>query len=359
MLKGKEADQNNADEATADQILSGRGLRGRLRHISAKVGADERVSLTRPAFGDAVIRYVWENYAKVREPFARWLLSLAVENDEWDSIAANLISGLVRRHQDIDFIKNQLTTLTSELDKPEILAAVLCDATLDIHMRRRCERLLYRWAVSPNMQEVVVAVCAKILSTRKHTIALRRLRRVADGPKATSDVHNKIFEIFRATAKDPELQFWFLDEVLAWINADLQGSSPVSTKLAFAAAMHIEINGTPWLLTEDAEGTRIDRMLGEVISDITTIHGADEALVMLVQKAGSDDGAYSRVINRIADSAVAYGALHPIFNLSTKLNAVGRDLGRDPVQAIDSRIRQKLQAPPKYNAAGGSEHQPT
>ncbi|MET9239814.1 serine protease [Nonomuraea sp. NPDC003709] len=332
-----------SNTATPGDILAGPGLRGRIRYIDARVDAHEVIRMKRPSLGPATIRYVWDNYAAIRESIADWMTSQASEDDEWKTIARDWLSSLVRRHQDVDFIKGSLAKVAHQHKQRNILADVLRDAALDPHMQRRCERLLYDWAWQVDRQRTVLSVCARLLRTDRKSIALIRLKRVADAPKLSAGAQEGLLEIFREVARDDELQKWFLNAIRSWFPKTAAATIPKSAKLAFAAAMDTEVEGEPWLLSNDARGSDVDRMLGEVISELTEIHGADKSLAALVVRAGPDDDLYHALIRRIAAAAMTYGLLQSIFNLSYRLNEAGAKVGRNPIRDIDAVIRTEHQ----------------
>jgi hypothetical protein len=108
--------------------------------------------------------------------------------------------------------------------------------------------------------------------------------------------------------------------------------------------MDTEVEGEPWLLSDAARGSDVDRMLGEVISELTEIQDADKSLAALIVRAGPDDGLYYALIRRIAAAAMTYGLLQSIFNLSYRLNEAGAKVGRNPIRDIDAVIRAEHQA---------------
>ncbi|MEV1198831.1 hypothetical protein [Microbispora rosea] len=329
---------------TAGDILAGPGLRGRIRYIDARVDTNEIIRLKRPSLGPATIRYVWDNYAAIRESIADWMVSQASSEDEWATIARQWLSSLIRRNQDIDFIKGSLAKVTQQRKQPSILADVLTDAITDPHMQRRCERLLYDWASQIDRQRIVLSVCGRLLRTERRNTALTRLRRVADAERIAVGAQEDLLQIFREAATDAQLQTWFLEAIRTWFSTAPSTDIPNSSKLAFAAAMDAEVEGEPWLLSESAKGSDVDRMLGEVISELGEIQHAEKSLAALVIRTGPNDTLYYSLIRRIAVAAMTYGLLLPIFNLSNSLNEAGAQVGRNPVRDIDNIIRAEHRA---------------
>jgi len=328
-----------ASDITPHETLAGPGLRGRVNNIKADIGQNEIVTLKRPSFGDAVVRYVWDYYTPVREPFTSWLIGLAAEDGSRAKEIAGLISALIRRHQDVEFIKNDLVKIMR--DHYDLLAVVLYEGVLDPHMQRRCERLLYDWATRTDLQPVVIDVCARLLSTpnlalERRNSALTRLRRAADTARAASVTPREILNVFRSLTEDERLRLWFLSIARKWFVADV---SSTSARIAFTAMINTLDEEIPWLLTEEAQGPDIDRMLGEYLADLRTADFSSDAVVSLVEKVSGDDNLYSRTIDRLTSVAAAHGAIRPVFELASRLSDAGRENGRHPLRDIEARLR--------------------
>lgn len=310
-----------------------------MSNIKADIGQNEIVTLKRPSFGDAVVRYVWDYYTPIREPFTRWLISLARDDSSLTKELAALISALVRRHQDVEFIKNDFVKIVRS--HPEFLAVVLYDGVLDPHMQRRCERLLYDWAARSELQSVVIDVCARLLSTPNLTLerrnsALTRLRRAADTARADSETPHKILKVFTSVAEDEGLRSWFLSIARKWFAVD---ASSTSARIAFTVMMKTLEKELPWLLTEEAAGPDIDLILGEYLANLETADFSSDAVVSLVEKVSGDDNLYSRTMDRLTSVAAAHGAIRPVFELAARLSEAGRENGRHPLRDIEARLR--------------------
>ncbi|NBE99987.1 trypsin-like peptidase domain-containing protein [Nonomuraea sp. KC401] len=334
-----------------DQAFAGPGLRGRINGIGASISPSEIVSLKRPGFAEGIVRYVWDNYTKVRRPLVRWLLDLAADSTIRENLAAEWISDLVRRHQDVDFIRQDLAKLAAERAQHELLANVLYAATLDTHMRRRCERLLYDWADKPEMHFVVIKVSSRLLESDRRVIALRRLRRVADAHGSTVKSHTEILDSFSSAMRSAGLRDWFLNSMTEWIRA---GTSATSTKLAFTAIIDADVNGIPWLLTREADEENIVRMLGSLLGDAASIESAANALVALVERASADDDLYNRLMDYLASAAEAHGAIAALFGLGARFSEVGRKVGRDPLSDTSRRVKIVRVAPPDEDSSTDS-----
>ncbi|MFF3671322.1 trypsin-like serine peptidase [Microtetraspora malaysiensis] len=342
VLNGKKS--TDFTSVPAHKALAGPGLRGRLDGINAKTSPSEIVAFQRSGFADAAVRYVWSNYASVRKPLMAWLLDLVADATISEDVTTSLISDLVRLNQDVDFIRNDLAKLAIDRKQSELLANVVYDATLDIHMRRRCERLLYDWATRSEMHAVVIEVCRKWLDTDRRNIALRRLRRVADSDRPIPETIAAILAIFSSLADASSMRSWFMAQVTEWIRTD---KTTTSARLAFISLMNADIDGTPWLLTSHADKEDVIRMLGELLSDVAGVDGADKAVIQLVERASVDATLYERLMDDIAAAAVTHGAIRSLFSLGVRLSEVGRRINHDPLSDIEARIR--IERAPSYS----------
>ncbi|WP_239152527.1 nSTAND3 domain-containing NTPase [Virgisporangium aliadipatigenens] len=312
--------------------LSGAGLRGRLSRIQACTDFDESVRLQQPHLAEPVVQYVWDNYPAVRSSLVRWLVTIAKEGADQEAIAIKLISMVVRRRQDADFLRTDLARICTGSDQRRILTEVLIAALEDSHMQRRAERLLYDWAIRIDLQDVVVLSATRMLKTNRRDIAVRRLQRVADFDKTPPQVKQTIAAIFKDLATSTQVSNWFQTTSRTWFH-----NSPDSTasRLALAALLGTRIDGVPWLLTPEADESAVDSVLGELVSDIEV----NEAIAALVRDSSSDDSTYWRVIDKLGTAAVRRGAIAPIINLADRLRDAGRAAGRDPVSDLSTRLK--------------------
>lgn len=314
---------------TSLEVLSGTGLRGRVNRIHARVGPNEIVTFRRNSFGPAALRYVWDNYDPIRQELARWLIDVACEGPDQQELIARRLSDLLRRHQDVGFIKKSLADIALKQDASGLLTEIVFAAVTDEHMQRRCERLLYDWAVRPDLQDVVVAVCARLLDGTRPRLALRRLRRVTDADRTPSQTLGTVLDHWRRAANDPKLASVFRQEAAAWIE---DKPTRVSAKLAFTALLSsTAADGMPWLLSARPQQLpRADEMLGEVLVSVSTTPGVSASIADLVEKAAANDDLYTRTINRIVEASVANGLIRQLWDLEAVLQQVGTRTGRDP-----------------------------
>ncbi|MDI6098813.1 serine protease [Actinoplanes sp. NEAU-A12] len=319
------------EDGAAFSALTKPGLRGRLKSIKAVRSPGDVVSLKREGLAESVIAYVWENYPKVRHPITAWLIESAAEDSEREKAVGNLLATVVQSRQDVDFLKNEIASQTRKNNRPKILQEVLTRALEDSHMRRRCERLLYDWAVQSDFQGIVVKVATKMLYGPRKDIALKRLQRVAD--HTTSDtLQSTIVEVFRTLADDPSSSDWYLDKISSWFT-----KSPDSraSGLAFMAILQSETRGFRWLISEEAQSDKVDRMLGRLIADPSL----NEAIVRMVHHASLDGAMYPYVIERIGRAVRESGTFMLLIDLSARLREAGREGGRDPIADLGNLLR--------------------
>jgi Trypsin-like peptidase domain len=326
--------------ARPSEILTRAGVQGRINRIKAVTGHSETVTFKQGSFGDAAVRYVWNNYPPVRRSLAEWLVNLSANDGDNTEMAIRRLSELIQQHQDIDFLKDDLVRLTRGNSQDDLLASVTYNSAVDPHTRRRCERMLYDWAVRPDLQGVVISVCERLLfteglSNERRSIALTRLKRVADSERTSDAIRNEVLRVFRKIANS-ELLPWFVDATRTWRQAD---TAAVSARLAFAVTIPVEINGIPWLLTPEAAGPETDQMLGDLLANVGSSQGAYRALEDLLYKASVDNALYENAINTLASGFIAHGAIMPLFNVSSQLESLGRKIGRSPFTDISTRIR--------------------
>ncbi|MEU4290019.1 hypothetical protein AB0E63_17510 [Kribbella sp. NPDC026596] len=319
-------------KVSAYEALGGPGLRGRIDRIKARVRPGEIVAFKQSAFGDAAVRYVWDNYPTSRPPIAEWLIRLAVKDAGRQQVAKEWLSELVRRHQDVDFIKKKMQKLAIEQDCPWLLADVLYDGAKDPHMRRRCERVLYDWALNEELQGVVVAVAERLLlDGERSEIAVRRLQRVAD-ETSKEEISVSVLAAFEAALQHPGARTQFIASAAAWLKQD---ASKPSAKLALRALVSADAGSLPWLLSEQAAEIDLQLVLGEALADDIT----HDAILTILAKASLDETHYARVVDAVAAAAVQQGAGMALYRLLARFGGQDRFSGRDPEGDIQSKVK--------------------
>ncbi|WP_189329463.1 trypsin-like peptidase domain-containing protein [Actinoplanes ianthinogenes] len=318
-LRGKKRPEEGKSEPFL--TLAKPGLRGRLQAIQAEPTSGDLVALKREGLAEAVVKYVWDNYPKSRGPLTAWVIGSSEELK--GQSADELLFSAIQRQQDVDIIKGTIGPQAQRHNKPEILSGVLSRALRNPHMQRRCERLIYDWAVQSDYQSVVVEVAKGMLHTDRCDIAVKRLQRVADY-STSPNVLEEVSATFRETVDDPQLSEWFLEKAETWF-----AKSPDSraTGLAFVAIAESDFRGYRWLLEKRDSEQNVDRMIGRIIAQ----PNLSRAVIHLIQKASMDSMLYLQVLERIGHAVRQNGALLSMFNLSAQLRQAGSEANRDPV----------------------------
>ncbi|GAA0576821.1 hypothetical protein [Streptomyces crystallinus] len=161
--------------------LAGRGMRRRIQDVGGEVDLQDTVVFDRPAYGRAVLEYVWDNYDVMREPLLTWLVGTAQSADPEDNAVAALAE-LTVRHGSVDY----LTTLGGLVGSshPKVLGAVMERAVHNEHVGRLAWEALYGWAEKESYAPAVITLCRRVLedssvATSLAKRAMVRLRRVA------------------------------------------------------------------------------------------------------------------------------------------------------------------------------------
>ncbi|GLW59376.1 hypothetical protein [Kitasatospora phosalacinea] len=251
--------------STAQSAFAGRGLRRRIQDVGATVDGHDKVLFDRPAYGQAVLEYVWDNYETMRTPLLSWLASLAGQPDPADP-ALRALASLALRHGTGDHL-NELSKLVA----PDLLGAVLRTAVLDEHVGRLVWSVLYHWAGQVGNAPTVVSTCRLVLADSEvgsaaAKMAVVRLRRVA---RTTSDpvVRENVLAAFDELAGQPAGRSRLLAEVRAWQSGK---ATPESGGLAFLALMSVHSQGLPWLLSQEAAEIDAQQALAHLLSGSET-----------------------------------------------------------------------------------------
>lgn len=313
-----------------DEIFAKAGIRGRLRRVKAKVVRGDVAELVRPSFGFAAVNYVWDNYEEIRRPLVKWICS-AVKDESLRLTAAEWISSLVRRSQDVDFIRNELRLLLQNSADKGVLVEVLLNACRDQHMRRRAERLLYDWAHQPGSQEVVIRVSERLFLETGRAIALRRLQRVADSPRIDPDTMASVSKAFEAILVSEATRNDFLSAVSEWVAVDKSRSS---TKLALSAVIR-SAGGLDYLL-QLGRGTADSSGLKQILAEMLLDPSSHSTIVDMFRSAGNSDATYERLIQALGGAAKEQGLVAALFRLAGALDVAVN--GRKPVDDLSDYL---------------------
>ncbi|MFD4206793.1 serine protease [Micromonospora tulbaghiae] len=318
------------DNVRPDQVFAKAGIRGRLRRVRASVDRGDSAELIRPSFGVATINYVWDNYSEVRRPLVKWICS-GLKDESLRMSPAQWVSSLIRRSQDVDFIRNDLRSILQNSSDKSVLVEVLLDACLDHHMRRRGERVLYDWAHQPGNQDVVIKVAERLFLETRRPIALRRLQRVADSPRLDLDATVSLSTAFENLLNSELARDDFLATISDWL---VTGKSKRSTKLVLDAI--IRSGGAEYLLRLGArESPHLKQLLAEMLLDPS----AHPTIIEMVRSSGRSDEVYRQVIEALGGAAKEQGLIAALFRLSGALD-VAAD-GRKPVDDLSAYLEDR------------------
>ncbi|MFJ7910751.1 hypothetical protein [Kitasatospora sp. NPDC096204] len=263
--------------------FAGRGLRRRIQDVGAAVDGRDVVFFDRPAYGRAVLEYVWDNYEDMRTPLLGWLAKLADRPDPTDP-TVRMLASLALRHGTREHL-NKL----AELTEPDLQGAVLRAVVHDEHIGRIVWATLYQWADTNGNAPTVVATCRLVLadpdvSSAVAKMAVVRLRRVAH---TTTDpaVRQSVLAAFEELVHRPAGRDRMVTEVRTWQQAK---SSSRSGSLAFLALMSLDTPGLPWLLSADLPEIDVQRALTELLSSPETAGETIPRITGWIRSCGDD-----------------------------------------------------------------------
>lgn len=273
--------------------LAGRGMRRRIRDVGGRVDMQDTVAFDRPAYGRAVLEYVWDNYDVMRRPLLAWLVSTARSADPDDPAVAALAE-LTVRHGTADYLTSLGELVGSQ--RPEVLGAVMESAVRNEHVGRVAWDTLYGWAEQKSYAPTVIALCRRILedSSVAASLAKRamvRLRRVAH--KNTDDsVVSQVRDAFDSLVEHPAVVARLVGEVQGWQRGKF---SPRGGALAFLALMTIRHEGTPWLVCSPPGDLDVQRAVRDLLSSPATVAEAVSRLTDWIRSCADDPGAYTQM----------------------------------------------------------------
>lgn len=330
----------------AQAAFAARGLRRRIRDVGATVDGRDVVLFDRPAYGRAVLEYVWDNYEAMRTPLLGWLAKLADRPDATDPVIRTLAS-LALRHGTREHL-NKL----AELTEPDLLGAVLQTAVHDEHVGRVVWATLYQWADTSGSAPTVVSTCRLIVADPQVSfattkMAVVRLRRVAQ--KTTEPaVRQSVLTAFEELARRPAGRARLVTEVRTWQQAK---NSPRNGSLAFLALMSVDTPGLPWLLSADAPEIDVQRALTELLGSADTAVETIPRITGWIRSCADDSDSDSYV--QLRDQLLVPLRGHRMFQagmdlmqaLTGSVTARGVDIAEDFYQHLVGAPFQKLFAP--------------
>ncbi|MFE6490772.1 hypothetical protein [Streptomyces sp. NPDC057748] len=286
-----------ATEALVQSVFAGRGLRRRIHDVGARVNTHDSVVFDQPAYGRAVLTYVWDNYEVMRGPLLIWLTQPG-DGSVLAQPMVDALAGLVLRYGTADHLDTLGSIACAE--NPELLGAVLLRAVGDEHVGRAAWATLYRWAGQQEYTRTVVNTCRSVLldetsgpsAAKMALVRLRRVARKSDDPATRLGVLSAFKELVSRPARTAML----VAEVAAWQASKV---SVRSGSLAFLALMEKEHTKVPWLMSEEAAGIDVDRALRDLLGDAAIAQEVIPQLTKWIGSYATDAVGYERLRDRL------------------------------------------------------------
>lgn len=301
--------------------LAGRGMRRRIQDVGGQVDAQDTVVFDRPAYGRAVLEYVWDNYDVMREPLLTWLVATAQSAYPEDQAVAALAE-LTVRHGTVDY----LTTLGELVGSshPKVLGAVMESAVRNEHVGRLAWEALYGWAEQKSYAPAVIALCRGILedSSVAASLAKRamvRLRRVAH-KNTDATVVSQVLAAFDALAQHRTVAQRLAGEVQGWQQGKV--SSARSGALAFLALMTVRHDGTPWLVGSPPTDIGVQRAVHDLLSSSDTAAEVISRLTDWIRSCAGDPSAYTQLRDQLLPALSGHNMFEAGMKLMNELRGV-------------------------------------
>ncbi|MFE7314248.1 hypothetical protein ACFU7T_14365 [Streptomyces sp. NPDC057555] len=333
---------NGAALPLVPSAFASRGLRRRIHDVGAGVDAQDNVIFDRPAYGRAILEYVWDNYDVMRKPLLTWLVE-ASESTSLEDPAVGALADLTIRHGTIDYL-NVLGSIACT-NKPDVLSAVMESAVHNEHIGRLAWATLYRWAEQEGYASAVISLCQRILenasvSASTAKMAMVRLRRIAHTTDDTA-TRRTVLAAFEELAQRPIGTTRLVAEVRNWQQdkASARGGS-----LAFLALMTASDGDTPWLVSETAPDIDVERAVHDLLSTPDTAAEIIPRLTTWVRACTADAGAYTRLRDRLLPSLRGHNMFQAGMALMRELDGVSTAEGVNVADdfyhhLVDSRLQ--------------------
>ncbi|MDF3292355.1 hypothetical protein [Streptomyces silvisoli] len=322
--------------------LAGRGMRRRIQDVGGRVDMQDTVVFDRPAYGRAVLEYVWDNYDVMRKPLLTWLVATAQTADPEDRAVAALAE-LTVRHGTVDY----LTTLGELVGSshPMVLGAVMESAVRNEHVGRLAWEALYGWAEQKSYAPAVIALCRRILedssvATSLAKRAMVRLRRVAH-KNTDATVVSQVLDAFDALVQHPAVAQRLAGEVQGWQQG--KASSARSGALAFLALMTVRRNGTPWLVCTPPTNIDVQRAVHDLLSSSVTAAEVISRLTDWIRSCADDPSVYTQLRDQLLPALRGHNMFEAGMKLMNELSGISTPEGLSVADdfynhLVDSRL---------------------
>ncbi|MFE3548264.1 hypothetical protein ACFXN2_06300 [Streptomyces kronopolitis] len=323
--------------------LAGRGMRRRVQDVGGQVDMQDTVVFDRPAYGRAVLEYVWDNYDVMRKPLLTWLAGTAQSAEPEDHAVAALAE-LTVRHGTVDYLTTLGDLISSS--QPKVLGAVMESAVRNEHVGRLAWEALYGWAEQKSYAPAVITLCRSILedSSAATSLAKRamvRLRRVAH-KNTDATVVIQVQAAFDALVQYPNVTERLAGEVKGWQQGKL--SSARSGALAFLALMNMRHDGTPWLVCAPPSNIDVQRAVHDLLSSSGTAAEVISRLTDWIRSCANDPSAYAQLREQLLPALRGHNMFEAGMKLMNELRGISTAEGVSVADdfynhLVDGRLR--------------------
>ncbi|MFF6909274.1 hypothetical protein ACFY9Q_25465 [Streptomyces sp. NPDC012389] len=298
--------------------LAGRGMRRRIQDVGGRVDVQDTVVFDRPAYGRAVLEYVWDNYDVMRKPLLTWLVATAQSADPEDHAVAALAE-LTVRHGTVGYL-TELGELISS-SRPDVLGAVLEKAVRNEHVGRLAWAALYGWAEQRSYAPAVIALCQRILedssaATSLTKRAMVRLRRVAH---KNADAAGQVLAAYDDLVQHPTVAERLVAEVRGWQKSKVSARGGA---IAFLALMTVRRNGTPWLVCAPPPDIDVHRALNNLLSSSDTAAQVISRLTDWIRSCAGDPSTYTQLRDQLLPALRGHNMFEAGMKLMNELRGI-------------------------------------
>ncbi|WP_228181256.1 hypothetical protein [Streptomyces anulatus] len=298
--------------------LAGRGMRRRIQDVGGRVDVQDTVVFDRPAYGRAVLEYVWDNYDVMRKPLLTWLVATAQSADPEDHAVAALAE-LTVRHGTVDYLTELGELLSSS--RPDVLGTVLEKAVRNEHVGRLAWAALYGWAEQRSYAPAVIALCQRILedssaATSLTKRAMVRLRRVAH---RNADAAGQVLAAYDDLVQHPTVAERLVAEVQGWQKSKVSARGGA---IAFLALMTVRRNGTPWLVCAPPPDIDVHRALNNLLSSSDTAAQVISRLTDWIRSCAGDPSTYTQLRDQLLPALRGHNMFEAGMKLMNELRGI-------------------------------------
>ncbi|MFF0507054.1 hypothetical protein ACFYUH_26090 [Streptomyces fimicarius] len=298
--------------------LAGRGMRRRIQDVGGRVDVQDTVVFDRPAYGRAVLEYVWDNYDVMRKPLLTWLVATAQSADPEDHAVAALAE-LTVRHGTVGYLTELGELLSSS--RPDVLGTVLEKAVRNEHVGRLAWAALYGWAEQRSYAPAVIALCQRILedssaATSLTKRAMVRLRRVAH---RNADAADQVLAAYDDLVQHPTVAERLVAEVQGWQKSKVSARGGA---IAFLALMTVRRNGTPWLVCAPPPDIDVHRALNNLLSSSDTAAQVISRLTDWIRSCAGDPSTYTQLRDQLLPALRGHNMFEAGMKLMNELRGI-------------------------------------